>query len=544
MNSSTTTAPPVDQLLRVVFAAYQARDFEKAAQMAEMVTREYPGSVDAWMLLCTSLARMGSGDEAKALERALQHVPKTDPAHFILQIDYAHALSNTGRMYEAVTLTRRLEKDPRLTPKQHDTLGAVLSRAALFEDSFKHCEKAVQGAPDYVAGVYNYATALRYLGRFDESEAAYERALAMAPQHYLSHSSLAVTKKWTREHNHIERLRTELARVTPASEDEAHLRYALFKELHDIKAPAEEAWRELEAGAEICRQLFPFALDEQIASHEATISIYSKERLARRSTHTPKGPKPIFIIGLPRSGTTLTERILAAHSRVTVMGETTGFPRAMIEALEIGRAKHDLGAEAIRRSAGLDWAAVAETYQRETSFLSTGADVVTEKLPVNYKHVGQISLAFPDAPIVHVRRGPMDTLFGAYKIKFGRDAYAWSYSQAELAANYRLYRSIMQHWADALGDRLHVLTLERLIDNPDEEIRKLLDFCGLSFEPACLSPHEAEGGVSTASSTQVRSPINREGVGAWRRYAAQFEPLRAELERDGFVDRNGDPIWD
>jgi tetratricopeptide (TPR) repeat protein len=487
---------------------------------------------------------MDSMDEAKAIERALEHVPESDRARLILEVDLAHALTKVGRMYEAVTRLRQLEGDPQLSPKQHDTLGSAFAKAGLFDDALKHCEAAVAGAPDYVPGVYNYATTLRYLGRFDESEAAFERALALAPQHYLSYASLAVTKKWTPEHNHIARMRAEFGRVERGSEDEAHLHYALFKELHDIKAPAEEAWRALEAGAEICRKLYPFSLENQAAGINAAISTFTKERLAQRSTHTPPAPHPIFIVGLPRSGTTLTERILAAHSKVTAMGETVGMPRAILEGLQVSRRHDDLDADAILRSASLDWAAVAATYQRETSFLSAGADIVTEKLPPNYKAVGQISLAFPDAPIVHVRRGPMDSLFGAYKLMFGKDSYAWSYGQAELAANYRLYRKLMQHWRDALGERLHVVTLEHLIEQPEREIRKLLDFCRLPFEEACLSPHEAEGGVSTASSTQVRSPINREGVGAWRRYATQLEPLRAALERDGFVDGNGDPIWD
>jgi tetratricopeptide (TPR) repeat protein len=543
MDTMLIHAPPLQELLPLVFAAYNSRDFEKTARMAEIVTRHYPKSADAWMLLCTALARMGSVDEEKAIERALEHIPHHDPAYLILEVDHTHALSKVGRMYDAVTRLRRLE-NRNLSAKQRDTLGVVFAQAGLFDDALRHCAATMRDSPDYVPGIYNYATTLRYLGRLDEAEEAFERALALAPQHYLSHASLAVTKRWTRENNHIDRLKRELDQVTRGGTDEAHLRYALFKELHDINAPPDIAWAELTAGSEICHRLYEFKAAEQAATAEATIKAYSKDQLTPRSVHKPEAPRPIFIVGLPRSGTTLTERILAAHSSVTPLGETAGFPRAMVDGLKLAGRREDLDPDSIMRSLKLDWAAIAQTYQRETSFLARGAKYVTEKLPPNYKLVGQISLAFPSAPIIHVRRNPMDSLFGTYKLMFGQDSYAWSYRQEDLAANYRLYRMYMRHWSNALGSRLHVVTLENLIASAEHEIRALLHFCGLPFEAACLEPHKAEGGVSTASASQIRNPINSEGIGAWRRYAEQLEPLRAELERDGFVDRSGDPIWE
>lgn len=543
MTAVQEQTPPLSDMLRIAFAAYAAHDYENTARLAEIAARHYPDSIDAWMLLCTALGRLGSVDEERAIERALRHVPRNHKAWLILQTNRANALSKLGRANDAVTILRSIESDPRLDAKQRDVVGAAYAQSGLFEDALKHCEASVTAEPNYPPGLYNYATALRYLGRLDESEAVFERLLELAPEHSLALASLAAVKKWTPQRNHIERFRAELERTPADSDARARLHYSLFKELHDVKAQPEEAWRELKAGADLCRKLYPFSLEKKTAYVDTLINTYNKERLARRSSHTPAPPKPIFVLGLPRSGTTLTERILASHSRVTAMGETTGFQVAMRQALNILQ-KSELDANAVLESAALDWSKIAQSYQRETSYLAGSAEIVTEKLPHNYEAVGPISLAFPDAPIIHVRRSPMDSLFGAYKIMFGESAFTWSYSLEDLAANYRLYRRLMRHWAEALGERLHVVTLEQLIATPEQEIRKLLEFCQLSFEDACLSPHESSGGVSTASSSQVRAPINSEGVGAWRRYAEQLEPLRAALERDAFVDPSGDPIWD
>jgi hypothetical protein len=137
----------------------------------------------------------------------------------------------------------------------------------------------------------------------------------------------------------------------------------------------------------------------------------------------------------------------------------------------------------------------------------------------------------------------MDSLFGTYRLLFGGGAYPWSYRLKDLADNYRLYRQLTDHWRQIMGPNLIEITLEALIDDPEPQIRALLSGCGLTFEPACLSPERSERGVSTASSAQVRSPINRQGMGAWKRYRDHLEPLRAALEADGFVDQEGEAIW-
>ena len=232
---------------------------------------------------------------------------------------------------------------------------------------------------------------------------------------------------------------------------------------------------------------------------------------------------------------------LQGHSQVQALGETTGLQRAVDLASKTPRAD-PLSPAVMTAAAKGDPEAMAQAYLHYTAYLRDESPVFTEKLPHNYLYVGHFNRAFPSAPMVHVRRSPMDSLFGTYRLLFGGGAYPWSYSLKDLADNYRLYRQLTDHWRQIMGQRLIEITLEALIDDPEPQIRALLSGCGLPFEPACLSPERSERGVSTASSAQVRSPINRQGMGAWKRYREQLEPLRAALEADGFVDGEGEAV--
>ena len=297
----------------------------------------------------------------------------------------------------------------------------------------------------------------------------------------------------------------------------------------------------LEQASITARTLSPFSLAERQTVTQALITAFPQAAAPRPTLSQTQG-QPILIFGLPRSGTTLVETILSSHSQVQALGETTGLQRAVALASQTPRAD-PLSPSIMAAAAKADPEAMAQAYLRYTAYLRDGSPVFTEKLPHNYLYVGHFNRAFPSATMVHVRRSPMDSLFGTYRLLFGGGAYPWSYRLKDLADNYRLYRQLTDHWRQIMGPNLIEITLEALIDDPEPQIRALLSGCGLTFEPACLSPERSERGVSTASSAQVRSPINRQGMGAWKRYRDHLEPLRAALEADGFVDQEGEAIW-
>lgn len=536
------TTRQVDALLQESTVHRLAGRFADSTRCAEIATRIDPKNPEAWLLLVAGLTSLGSGDVEKAIAKAITMLGDGHPLAPTLYADRVGALSRAGRWAEAAALARQTVARYSLNPQQHNILGAALAQLGLYDEALIHSEAGAAGAPASAIALYNLATVYRYLGRQQDAEQMYNRVLAINPAESLTYASLASMKKWPAEQNHVEAMQRALSTVPPESEFAARLNHALFKELDDLDRK-DEAWPALERGAHLASKIFKHDLVEKQVRNEALIRTYTPEIIAAaRRRPVAGGPTPIFVFGLPRSGTTITERIFAAHSRVTALGETPGFARAVRQVLGVRHALQ-MSPDELAQSASLDWDEVARIYRDNIGYLIGGADLFTEKTPQNYELAGMLKMAFPAAALVHVRRGPMDSVFGTFRLMFGEGGYHWSYAFEDLAENYRQYRRLMDHWRSALGDDLIEITLEDLTDNPDREIRNLIARAGLSFEEACLSPQDAEGGVSTASASQIRQPINRQGVGKWRRYARQLEPLRAMLEADGFVDANGDPVW-
>jgi tetratricopeptide (TPR) repeat protein len=527
------------RLLQQGQSRLRAGDLPGAADIAQTLLRADPRFPDAWVLLCAALIRMGSADDDRALADALSVIPVTHPAHSMLAAERCRVLAKRGRYGEAVELAHVLETHVRLSPRQHDILSGTYATAGLFEKGLGHAEKAMAGLPNDASAAYNRALALRYLGRTEEAAAAFEALVSAIPEHALAYFGLADCRRWTTGHNHIGGIETALKspRLTP--DDAARLNYALFKEAHDI-GDHDRAWRALTEAARITSTRAPYMLAERTAFTDWLIDNF-RGNLGAPPADGPE-PIPIFIIGLPRSGTTLVERIFSAHPDVTDMGETHGFSLAMRDAAGLQRFG-ELDFETVGKLGHIDWPEVGRRYLDSLAYRRPQTRFFTEKLPHNYHLAGPMRLAFPQARFVHLRRAPMDSLFGAYKVLFGDGAYLWSYRFEDLAHAYGLYRKITDHWRRELGDSFVDVTLEQLIGYSETEIRRLLGRTGLDFHPGCLTPHTAKGGVSTASSTQVRQPINSQGVGAWRTYADRFEPLRQRLEADGFVNSRGDPIW-
>jgi hypothetical protein len=246
---------------------------------------------------------------------------------------------------------------------------------------------------------------------------------------------------------------------------------------------------------------------------------------------------PIFIIGMPRTGTTLVERLLGSHSQVCAAGELNEF------ALELVRLARQLPGptptsrlDFVAATAGLDFRALGEGYVRRTRAMRDDRPFFIDKLPFNFLYAGLIHLALPRAKIISLRRHPLDTCYAVYKQLF-KDAYPFSYDLDELGRYYIAYDELMRHWHSVMPGVIHTVAYEALVADLEGETRRLLDHCGLAWEEACLHFHRNSRASTTASAVQVRQPIYDTSIGKWRHYARQLEPLRASLERAGIETR-------
>jgi len=532
------TINPVQSWLAKAWAALQQNQTDAAIDAAKSVLGYEANNWQAyWLWALAAIGAIRFGETEAVLSEALRRMPEGHPLKVRFLTQRAHTVSQMGWNGDAWRTALDALKIVEANPEIADAgtlhfLGASLIQSGNEADALPVLRRASQLDPRDPLIWSELGKAAEFMGLADEAEMALEKAIAVG-QHMGAHLALSRLRKWKPERNHISRLEA----LSPGSPMEEAMRgYALFKEYDDL-GDRQAAWTWLQTGAEAARRepVSPFnpawSAGEERAQVDAWISAFPKARFANLSP--PSGaPKRIFVVGMPRSGTTLVERILGAHSQVLGLGELQSFPAAVKALSEVG-GMGLLTKDIIPAVADVDPAGLAHYYDRDLEHIDAGARATVDKLPRNADYTGLIRLAFPDARIVHVRRDPMDTLFGSYKLHF---VARWSFDQDDLADRYANHRALMAHWKDCLGDGLIDVSLEAIIKDPETQIRRLLEQCGLPFEAACLSPHEAEGAVASASSSQVRQPINAGGVGAWRRYETQLAPLHLRLADLGLLN--------
>ena len=448
----------------------------------------------------------------------------------------ARALSNVGFWGEAFHNAVAVEQAAILDPSVRHRIGTVFARIGLSERALPHLEWAAQAAPDRPEVLFELGVAYLSLGRSEDAEALLERSIALSPSWAQPHMALSSLRRWAPGDAHVERLRALQDHPETEPGDRASLGFALFKELDDLRDPA--AWPALEDANARARALEPaWNVQKDSDLVDALIERFPAEMFPLPTARAPKGRSarrtPIFVVGLPRSGTTLVERILAAHARVDSIGEAPSFP-ILFRGLSTAADRRELDPTLLAATAGADWSALADRYLRETARLAGDAPFTVDKLPLNSLLIGAIRLAFPDAPIVLLRRDPMDNLFSVFRVQFA-GAYHWANRQEDMAEHFAQHQRLMAHWKFCLGDGLIELSYEELVRQPDIQVARLLEACGLEFDERCLRPNEAAGSVRTASIVQVRRPINDSSVGGWRRYAEEMEPLRARLDGLGVL---------
>jgi len=352
--------------------------------------------------------------------------------------------------------------------------------------------------------------------------------IALAPadaQAWLNRSEL---RPQTPERNHLRDLERALAAANAGWSQEVPLRYALAKEYEDLGEYA-QSWRHLSEGASLRRRHLQYDPRVDLATVDWIRKAFPPGAPAAGGAASAE---PIFIVGMPRSGSTLVDRILGGHSQVYCAGELPDFAAAVVAAAEQRHGRRLPRQELIAASATLDFSAVGEDYLRRTRPRTGHRPHFTDKLPLNYLYCGLIARALPEARIVHVTRGPMATCFGLFKALFDR-GYPFSYDLCELADYYSGYRRLMDHWSAALPGRIIEINYERLVADPEAETRRLLDALGLPWQPRCLDFPENPAPVATASAAQVRRPIYQSAVSLWRNYQRELGPLAERLRAGG-----------
>ena len=392
--------------------------------------------------------------------------------------------------------------------------------------------RAVAIEPGSPAFRYNLSTALIALGRMDEAESALDSVIATQPRDYDAWYNRATLRTQTPDRNHVAAIERELARPDLQPRDLVPLCYALAKELEDL-GDFERSFKALVRGAAARRAMLSYRVEDD-ESIMREIGAAFTERIVGESTSGCDDRRPVFVVGLPRSGTTLVDRILSSHSQVGSHGESTDFATSLMQLASSCKGK----AELLERSLRVDPRELGLTYCRR---LAAHADArVVDKTPANFLYLGLIARALPDARIIYVRRRPMDVCYAMYKTLF-RMAYPYSYDLGDLGRYWLAFDALMRHWQRVLPDgRMLVVDYERLVAKPDDVIRGMLEHVDLPWEEGCLRFDRNPLPSLTASAAQVRQPIYRTSVGLWRRHAEGLDPLVCLLRGAGIAIDTGE----
>lgn len=498
--------------------------FTAARASLEALLARAPGDIHARLLLssvCLELGRLR--DACQQLVLASQSLP--DDLAAIHRV--AYCLHQVG---ETVAMRNCLDHPAIARSRDGNMLMALAHLQQVLgdhESALALMDRALASGIDNPDVRYFRSLQLQFHGRMREAEAELESCLQMGPTYGRAFLALARMRRQSPENNHLAAIGSRLDRVAKGSEHHAALEFARFKELDDLDR-REEAWQALTRGNAIMRARVTHDSEREQRQFDMLMNVCDRAFAGRVQDDVDgDGPQPIFIVGMPRSGTTLLERILGNHSQVASPGELPDFPKQLRWAADAhGAALVD--EDLLARVGNLDWALLGKRYLQQSQWRAHGKPYYIDKLPPNFMLAGFIHRALPKARILHMRRDPMDVCFSNWKALFG-ESYGYSYDLHSLAAHHRNYQCLMAHWHSVIPHAILDLDYARLVADPDVVTRQVLAFCGLPFESGCSDIARNRNPVSTLSSTQVRQSIHGRALGEWHRYEAYLQPLLSSV---------------
>lgn len=513
------------ELLRRGYAALAAGRLPEAADVCREVLERERDSVPGHFLVGLVAVEMG---ERNAAVNAFASVTRLQPAHAAAWAQLARLFVRAGQPNRADRALAKAVAHAGREPVVWDTIGTVFSQLGDQAAAREWYEKAAGAAPEHPGFVVNLASACVFLGDTAEAERLLSGLLKVHPGNAQAHWLKATARRAT-DRAHVEEMVRLVAVGNRSAQDFAFLYYGLGKELEDL-AEWDRAFEAFARGAKARRSVMKFDERAEIEAYATLERIYTADWLANR-TPGAEDAAPVFVVGLPRTGTTLVERIITSHSEVSSAGELQQFGlsiRRLLEETVPGR----FSAALFEKASALDPRALGEGYLEVTRRFRGEGSRYVDKLPSNFLYLPLILAALPRAKVVHLVRDPMDACFASFKQLFA-DAYPHSYDQAEMARHYARYHKLMDVWRERFPGRFHDVHYEALARDVEPHARALIGYLELPWEDACLAFHEQDTAVATASAAQVREPAHTRSIGRWRRYGERLEPMRLALEAAG-----------
>jgi Flp pilus assembly protein TadD len=508
-------------------AAYNQRDWHRAFTLATSALPQAPDHAELHHL---------AGVSALALQQmpaALHHLRRAVDL-YPLRADYAtqfaRALSTVNLSADATIVADYALTLTPLDAQALDTLGVIFTRANAHDRATALYDRAVSLAPTQPNYRYNFAKSLVFVGDMEAAERELEACIGLAPWIWGAHLTLSQLRRQTVSKNHLDRLHALIAKTLANDAAQMNLHLSLAKEYEDL-GDYGKSFQHLVAGKKAggARRGYSSAQDEALFERIIQASPQPQHASAGFATE-----EPIFIIGMPRSGTTLVERIISSHPDVHSAGELQNFPLALKRASG-SRTPVLIDAETIAGAQSLDWKKLGEDYLSSTRPDTGATPRFIDKLPHNFLYAGAVASALPNAKIICLRRDPIDTCLSNFRQLFAETSpfHDYSYDLLDIGRYYVLFDRLMAHWKAQFPGRILEVDYETLVEHQEASTWQLLQFCNLTWNDACLDFQNNEAPATTASAVQVRAPIYRTAMQRWKHYEKEMDDLRKLLMASG-----------
>ena len=521
MAMEPTFEQQVAALHRHAQQALERRAYKEAHQLCARILSLEPGHADAHFLMgMIALGQMQIGKALALIDRAVARVPD-NPEYLARR---AQCLALLKRDTEALDAAERALA---LDPQDALTMG----RAGAHEKGVEALQRAIALRPSEAQYHFNLAASQLFLGHFAEAEASYEAAVAAKPDFFRAHWALSDLVKATPERNHIDRLK-RLLESNPGTDEALYLCHALAKEHEDLGEDA-AALEYLIQGNSRKREALGYSIERDRSLFEAVEKAFDASSMEQAGEGWAS-EEPIFVVGMPRTGTTLVERILSSHSTVFSAGELQAFGLALKRATR-SMSNEMFDKETVEKGLKVNFSELGQRYIASTRPATGQMARFVDKMPMNFFYIGFIHLALPNAKIVCLRRQPMDACLANFRqlFRLNHSYYNYAYDLSDIAEYYVLFDHLMGHWEALLPGRVLQIAYEDIVADQEAQTRRLLEFCDLDWEDACLDFHLNKSPIATASAVQARQPIYSGSIGRWKRYGGRLESMRKQLEAGG-----------
>jgi len=500
--------------------ALNQQEYQKAHQFLMAILQKDKYFADAYFLMAMITSAHNRIEKTiQLIEQALKLAPGN--VEYLAHLAKHFAIKNDH--VEAVKYADLAAKSTSTSALTLDTLGVAYSKIGLHQQAILHFKEAVLLKPECVEFHFNLARSQTFVGDFDDARCSHEKVLALDPNFCKSHAALSSLGGISKEHNNIERL-TELYQRINDADDKLNIGHALARE-YEALSEYENAFEYLNLAKKAKLKTINYDFTEDQQMFDALQQTFTAPGFPVKGGFNTS--EALFVVGMPRSGTTLVERIISQHTDVTGAGEL-GYFGSLLKTMGGSTSPRLLDQDTIDASLTFDMAQLGKAYIDKTRCLTGETKKFVDKMPLNILYVGFIFQALPQAKIVCLDRNPLDTIVSNYRQIFSANSssYNYAYALTSTAEFYVEFKKLMQLWSTLFPDNFYVINYEKLVNNPEIEAKRIIEFCELNWQEDCLDIHNNTAPVATASAVQVRQPINNKSVGNWKKYDAYLDEVK------------------